>query len=337
EDPTILCDGPTVHFKSEAATPSVFWDFGVGGILSDTSDALNPTFTFPSAGPYLVTLIADPNSPCGDTTEFVFNVSEPNLPDFFWTGITCFEAQAVDFRPLSGFPPGTSYFWEFDSTAAFPTYSQRDPPVQSWSVPGKHYIDLTVNVGPCTYSKRDSIEISYQNANIDAGPDQTVNLGQWAKLLASGGVDYYWYADRDIEISSRITANTIARMEEVDTVKFYVRGTDEYGCEGLDSVLVFVLDGKAIGPINFFSPNGDGLNDEFDLKEINPDNAFSISIFNRWGSEVWSAVRYQNDWKGVDFGLNELPDGTYYYILHNDNQVIYKSAITLVRNPMDVK
>ncbi|MEQ9262083.1 MAG: gliding motility-associated C-terminal domain-containing protein [Owenweeksia sp.] len=335
EDPTILCDGLTVRFTSEGTSPDVLWDFGVPGATGDTSTAQKPTFTFPGAGPYRVTLIADPGSPCGDTTEYVFNVTEPNLPDFFWTGRTCFEAQEVDIRPLTGFPPGTSYLWEFDSTAAFPVYTQRDPPIQSWSVPGKHYISLTVNVGPCEYTKRDSIEISYLSANVDAGPDQTVSVGKWATLRASGGKEYYWYADTEVELSSRITAITRARMEEVDTVKFYVRAIDEYGCEGLDSAWVYVLSGEAVGPINFFSPNGDGRNDVFDLKDINPDNEFSLIIYNRWGSEIWSVQRYQNDWEGVDYGLNALPDGTYYYILHNDGEVIYKSAITLIRNPLD--
>ncbi len=332
EDPTILCDGLTVDFTSQSNSADVFWDFGVPGVNTDTSSLLKPTFTFPGPGAYKVTLYAGTKSPCGDTTEFIFNVSNPVLPEFFWTGQTCFEAQAVDFRPITGFPAGTTYLWEFDSTAAFPTFTQPNPPIQSWSVPGKHYISLSVKVGFCTYTKRDSIEISYLSANVDAGPNQTVSLGEWARLRATGGSDYYWYADDEVEMSSRITANTLARMEEVDTVKFYVRARDEFGCEGLDSTLVFVLNGDAPGPINFFSPNGDGVNDEFDLKSINPDNAYSLVIFNRWGSEVWSVKEYQNDWSGVDYGYNELPDGTYYYILHDQGEVIYKSAITLMRD-----
>ena len=332
EDPTILCDGLTVDFTSQSNSADVFWDFGVPGVNTDTSSLLKPTFTFPGPGAYKVTLYAGTKSPCGDTTEFIFNVSNPELPEFFWTGQTCFEAQAVDFRPITGFPAGTTYLWEFDSTAAFPTFTQPNPPIQSWSVPGKHYISLSVKVGFCTYTKRDSIEISYLSANVDAGPNQTVSLGEWARLRATGGSDYYWYADDEVEMSSRITANTLARMEEVDTVKFYVRARDEFGCEGLDSTLVFVLNGDAPGPINFFSPNRDGVNDEFDLKSINPDNAYSLVIFNRWGSEVWSVKEYQNDWSGVDYGYNELPDGTYYYILHDQGEVIYKSAITLMRD-----
>jgi gliding motility-associated-like protein/uncharacterized repeat protein (TIGR01451 family) len=62
---------------------------------------------------------------------------------------------------------------------------------------------------------------------------------------------------------------------------------------------------------NVITPNGDGKNDVFriDGLELHPDN--TLSIFNRWGSEVYrSNGSYKNDWNGN--GLNE---GTYYYLL----------------------
>ena len=45
-----------------------------------------------------------------------------------------------------------------------------------------------------------------------------------------------------------------------------------------------------------------------------------IIIFNRWGNKVYEARPYHNDWSGVNlFGItiggDELPVGTYFYIL----------------------
>ena len=69
-----------------------------------------------------------------------------------------------------------------------------------------------------------------------------------------------------------------------------------------------------------FSPNGDGVNDNYVIRglQIYPKN--KLSIFNRWGNLVFKAEPYRNDWDGTStFGLNiggdKLPTGVYYYIL----------------------
>ena len=69
-----------------------------------------------------------------------------------------------------------------------------------------------------------------------------------------------------------------------------------------------------------FSPNGDGVNDNYVVRglQIFPDNKFTV--FNRWGNLVFKAEPYRNDWDGTSsFGLNlggdKLPTGVYYYIL----------------------
>lgn len=86
-----------------------------------------------------------------------------------------------------------------------------------------------------------------------------------------------------------------------------------------------------------FSPNGDAINDLFVIKGIKnyPNN--TILIFNRWGDEVFSANAYQNNWdgkctKGLKVGGDELPIGTYFYILNLGNgSDIFKGTIYLNR------
>lgn len=60
------------------------------------------------------------------------------------------------------------------------------------------------------------------------------------------------------------------------------------------------------------SPNGDGLNDGFNIEIFNP---IEVKIFNRYGMEVYThGEGYTNQWKGQDKNNRELPSGTYYYI-----------------------
>ena len=72
---------------------------------------------------------------------------------------------------------------------------------------------------------------------------------------------------------------------------------------------------------NEFSPNGDNVNETFviDCLERYTDN--KLEIYNRWGNLVYSKRGYLNDWNGSSNGRSvinksdELPVGTYYYVL----------------------
>jgi gliding motility-associated-like protein len=60
------------------------------------------------------------------------------------------------------------------------------------------------------------------------------------------------------------------------------------------------------------SPNNDGLNDALDLSFY---NIKKLEIFNRYGAKVYSKSNYENEWYGQSDNGNELPDGTYYFVI----------------------
>jgi len=79
-----------------------------------------------------------------------------------------------------------------------------------------------------------------------------------------------------------------------------------------------VLNNKEIIVQNYFSPNGDGNNDNFSIKKLaEMDRAFEkaqLSIYNRWGNTVWQSIdEYKEDWSGNTQDGETLPDGVYYY------------------------
>jgi gliding motility-associated-like protein len=69
--------------------------------------------------------------------------------------------------------------------------------------------------------------------------------------------------------------------------------------------------------VSFFSPNSDGFNDTWQVKEIDryPNN--QVWIFTRSGYEVFNTQNYRNDWSGTQNG-NPLPEGSYYYRIDLD-------------------
>ena len=82
---------------------------------------------------------------------------------------------------------------------------------------------------------------------------------------------------------------------------------------------------------NLYTPNGDGVNEAFEIRGLELFAQSDLVIVNRWGNEVFKANNYQNTWTGE--GLNE---GTYYYILRVKESVgsewqVFKGYITLIR------
>ena len=69
--------------------------------------------------------------------------------------------------------------------------------------------------------------------------------------------------------------------------------------------------------VNFFSPNGDGINDTWQVKEIDRYLNNQIWIYSRTGRELFTAKPYNNNWQGVLDGV-QLPAGSYYYRIDLD-------------------
>jgi len=64
---------------------------------------------------------------------------------------------------------------------------------------------------------------------------------------------------------------------------------------------------------NVFTPNGDGLNDHFQLVEFQGLMDFNIVIFNRWGNKIQEFNEPDFKWDGRDGSGNESVEGVYFY------------------------
>lgn len=103
-----------------------------------------------------------------------------------------------------------------------------------------------------------------------------------------------------------------------------IRVTDTYGCyadaNGISGELVAsIFPGFEIP--EGFSPNGDGYNDTFVIKGLNPDpelQSVDLRIVTASGSEVFHTSNYAGqewkDWDGKDSAGRDVAEGTYYYL-----------------------
>jgi len=83
---------------------------------------------------------------------------------------------------------------------------------------------------------------------------------------------------------------------------------------------------------NALSPNGDGINDVFQIDGIEdfPDN--TVQIFNRWGNMVYEMAGYKNEWNG-NWGRDNslLSDGTYFYLFDTGEGEQYSGFLEIRR------
>ncbi|MDN5201886.1 FG-GAP-like repeat-containing protein [Fulvivirgaceae bacterium BMA10] len=90
----------------------------------------------------------------------------------------------------------------------------------------------------------------------------------------------------------------------------------------IDSIKLSLPESMIFIP-NVFTPNGDGINDYF---EIMPNMSnLALKVFNRFGTNVYESTFYENDWNG-----GNLPGGTYYYLLTDACGVHYKGIVTIL-------
>jgi gliding motility-associated-like protein len=77
-----------------------------------------------------------------------------------------------------------------------------------------------------------------------------------------------------------------------------------------------------------FTPNGDGVNDVFELGRLPFQAVVKLQVYNRWGALVYGNDAYQNDWRGNNIEGGGLPAGTYPLTLQiNDGKVYQKNLV----------
>ena len=128
--------------------------------------------------------------------------------------------------------------------------------------------------------------------------------GEWTVVSGSGE----FYNDRD-------PRTVIDGLSIGDNMLFWTV-SNEVCPVAVDSVVLSVND---FDVPTLFTPNYDGKNDVFILEGIESMGRAELIIFDRLGVIVYEDKDYRNDWDGVDYNGNPLPDDTYFYVVNGEN------------------
>lgn len=108
------------------------------------------------------------------------------------------------------------------------------------------------------------------------------------------------------------------------------------GCPQLCATAKVTIDIDALNDCrvpNIITPNNDGINDFLRIPCLDSfvGNTSSITIFNEWGSQVFEALPYLNNFDGKYKG-SDLPPGTYFYIFDKgDRSPVQKGFLIIKR------
>lgn len=321
---TAVCDGYPVTFQnnsliSSGSIVSYLWDFGDG----TSSIESEPSKQYLNNGTYMVKLTAVSDKGCRAQATEKVTIYEFPVADFTLEDV-CYGEPVVVSNSSFYSAGGLSFHWDFGDG----TKSDQNAPSHLYKEPGVYPVKLLVESGlGCKDSLTRYVEI-FQLPEADAGRDTTISKGYPARLMAQGGVVYAWepvYGLNNSNIASPVAT-------PLETTTYTLTVTDARGCSSTDEVTVFVENDFRLQVSNVLTPDGNGQNDTWMIKNIENLGENQVYVFDRQGRQVFSQKGYKNDWNGYK-GTDLLPDGTYYYLISfsgSDKQ--YKGAITILRN-----
>jgi gliding motility-associated-like protein len=131
------------------------------------------------------------------------------------------------------------------------------------------------------------------------------------------------------EINGRPISNDTKTEFQIDSAGEHhvmLRAINSYGCSSSLPGVIPVQGNISFIP-NVFTPNNDGYNNFFEIKDLEK-SKWDIHVYNRWGDPVYNKKPYTNDWDG-----DGLAAGVYYYTLTNSlcTYRTYKGIVSIIR------
>jgi gliding motility-associated-like protein len=226
---------------------------------------------------------------------------------------TCFDENVVLEADVSNYNEAlATYAWSFNGS----TIADETLPTLEINETGIYRVLVTG--GGCNgsamivVSPREDLEVVLgddfkscrnEQQTISATTSETDVTYQW--LLNGDPIAGETSADLSFEIAT-----------EAFGVQTYSVEISKGDCTGSDSIDISLFDVSNCVVSQGISPNGDGMNDCLDLEYlVAKSGLFSIEVFNRFGTSVYTNSSYLDQWCGQTDDSSDLPTATYFYVM----------------------
>jgi gliding motility-associated-like protein len=303
--------------------------------LADAQSDMNPlplNYTNTSNPQTIFVRIEDANAEfCSATTTFDLIISGPtpdatSVPieacDDDTDGVTLFDLAAHDANILNG-QSATDFtvsYYESEADAEAGT-GAIDTSVLYSSSSQTIYARVESNIAFDCYSTTpfDLIVKPLPSTSFSTDFDYEVCPNATVPILITATANNYteaevsivWYQDGGVIAGANSLTLSVL---EAGLYEIEVTFNDATQCSSITAQNIIELESCVIP--QGISPNGDGMNDIFDLSSY---DVSKLEIFNRNGTIVYSKENYTNEWYGQSNDGDELPVGTYFYTMEYEN------------------
>ena len=313
----VLCDGASFEI-----VPVITGNTSGITYLWSTGET-TPTITVNESGTYTLEITV---GPCIVTDSIDIIISDPvivNLGDDF---VSCFDTDTILTAEVDGDPQNATYEWYLNGVLL------ADETNQTLMITEEGEYTVIVTVDSC--NGEDSIVVNLRDDLEVVVDEDFITCPNELQIITATtieeGVSYQWFLNGDPipgETNSTLEISLEAGLLGAQTYSVVITLGS---CTATDSVDVTLYPVGNCIISEGISPNGDGFNDILDLTFLNDRTGISkLQIFNRLGTLVFEQNNYTNQWRGQTNDGNDLPTGTYFYVIDlAGNDAVYVSQAT---------
>ncbi|MFN0203669.1 MAG: PKD domain-containing protein [Bacteroidia bacterium] len=333
-----VCINDTTHFINTSTIDNVtvandtiitlLWEYGDGF----NSILPNPNHLYDAPGTYTVKLTAISDKGCQDDNSHQVIVFPPAESPMIANDTVCNGKTAT---LVAGSEPGKVVKWYYNIYDVSPFFTGNVFQLTQVQYPHTFYVE-TVSQHGCLSGRLPVMASLYPEASsllivddtIPEIPNAVVNAGVATNIPI---VSYSW--DFGDGVSSTV-GNPAHEYQYPGRYTIDVKTIDIYGCLQELSKQVEVAQVMGYFVPSAFSPNGDGINDEFKINYYNLAN-FLIQVYDRWGKVVYESSDPNFRWTGKDKKGKDLPEGVYIVRTKGNTavgkQIDQTTTVTIVR------
>ena len=300
EGATSFCEGQSVRLSVPGiAGPRYIWKRN-GVQIGENS----PGFVASASGNYTVEV----STACGTVTAKPVTVTANPTPA--QPGVA--EAERCGPGVLTLTATGGNkgaYRWYTTATGATPVAvaSESRYTTPALTATATYYVAVVRN--GCESSRAPVRAVIHPVPEVAPTAEVIVDEGDGVALQsAAGGATYRWSPATGLSDPS--AANPVAQPAQTTT--YTVTVTTAEGCQATGQTKVIVR--KELVIPTAFSPNGDGVNETWEIAALEGYPGARVEIFDRWGSRFYDKTGYVKEWDGTLHG-KALPQSTYFYVI----------------------
>jgi gliding motility-associated-like protein len=335
DDPTFafadFCEG-SANGPTGIVTPGGTFNFNPATSDGSSIDPSTGIISNAVGGSVYTVEYTTPAGPCQNSSSISVNIG--TAPNAGSNGLTtiCSDNGSVDlFTILSGVPDAGGA-WTPALTSGTGIF---DPLVDGAGI----YTYTIIGTNGCSNAASTvTVSIDLAPGLANAGTDQSIcdtvgvitlngntpasGSGTWNLLSGSGTVS-----------NINLPGSTVTGLTGGTTILTWTFSNGSC-MPTLDSVIITVNSCNPTIALEIptgFTPDGDGVNDVWDIPGITQYPNVVVEIFNRWGSSLFSSNGYSTPWDGKYNG-KEMPIGSYYFTIDlGDGSEVFKGTVTIVK------